>query len=122
MPQKVVPMIHVPDVRATMEWYETIGFTVRRYNEEDGELNWALLTFGESEIMLNCGGKPSEEFRREFDLYIHTENVDKLYERYKSSVDVLEPPHDTFYGMRELIIRDLNRFWVAFGEPTRKQV
>ena len=24
--------------------------------------------------------------------------------------------HDTFYGMREFIIRDLNRFWVTFGQ------
>jgi len=28
MAQRVVPMIHVPDVRATAEWYRTIGFTV----------------------------------------------------------------------------------------------
>ena len=25
-------------------------------------------------------------------------------------------PHDTHYGMRELIIRDLNRFWITFGQ------
>jgi hypothetical protein len=25
--------------------------------------------------------------------------------------------HDAFYGMREFIIRDLNRFWMTFGEP-----
>jgi predicted lactoylglutathione lyase len=28
MEQRVVPMIHVPDVRATVGWYEAIGFTV----------------------------------------------------------------------------------------------
>jgi predicted lactoylglutathione lyase len=32
-------MIHVPDVRATMDWYASIGFKVVRYNEEDGETN-----------------------------------------------------------------------------------
>jgi predicted lactoylglutathione lyase len=40
MSQTVVPMIHVPDVRATAEWYTSIGFTLIRQNEEDGELNW----------------------------------------------------------------------------------
>ena len=35
--QKAVPMIHVPDVRRTMEWYRSIGFNLVRYNEEDGE-------------------------------------------------------------------------------------
>ena len=29
----------------------------------------------------------------------------------------MEEPHDTFYGMREFIIRDCNRFWLSFGEP-----
>ncbi len=39
MPQTVVPMIHVPDVRATIEWYTSIGFTLIRQNEEDDEIN-----------------------------------------------------------------------------------
>ena len=41
MPQKVVPMIHVPDVGATAKWYMSIGFKLLRQNEEDGDLNWA---------------------------------------------------------------------------------
>jgi hypothetical protein len=32
-------------------------------------------------------------------------------------VEVVDGRHDTFYGNREFIIRDLNRFWVTFGEP-----
>jgi hypothetical protein len=31
----------------------------------------------------------------------------------------VEDPHDTFYGIREFIIRDINGFWVAFGQPYR---
>jgi desulfoferrodoxin (superoxide reductase-like protein) len=72
MSQTVVPMIHVPDVGATVEWYISIGFTVIRQNEEDGEINWAKLTFGNSEVMFQSGGKPSTEHRREVDLYILT--------------------------------------------------
>ena len=40
--------------------------------------------------------------------------------RLKDRVDVVEAPHDTEYGMRELIIRDLNRFWITFGESLRR--
>ena len=117
--KKVVPMIHVPDVRAAAGWYESIGFTVARTNEEDGEMNWALLSFGSSELMFNEGGQPSTSHRREVDLYVHVDDVDDLYLRLKDRVEVVEEPHDTFYGMRELIIRDLNRFWMTFGEPLR---
>ena len=116
MQQSVVPMIHVPDVRATVDWYVSIGFTAVRGNEEDGEVNWALLSFGNSEIMLNSGGKASGEWRREVDLYVHSDDVDALFLRLKDRVEVVEALHDTFYDMREFIIRDVNRFWITFGQ------
>ena len=47
-----------------------------------------------------------------------TSEVNELYQRIKDREDVVEPPHDTFYGMRELIIRDVNRFWITFGQPS----
>src|SRR6267143_1884181 len=117
MSQTVVPMIHVPDVRATVDWYTSIGFTLVRQGEEDGELVWAKLIFGNSELMLDAGGKPSTAQRREVDLYITTNHADELYRRLKDRVQVVEDVHDTFYGMREFILRDMNGFWVTFGQP-----
>jgi uncharacterized glyoxalase superfamily protein PhnB len=117
MQQSVVPMIHVPDVRAAVEWYVSIGFRAVRYNEEDGEMNWALLSLGNSEVMFNSGGKASGEPRREVDLYVHCESVDEVFERIGGRIEVVEGLHDTFYGMREFIVRDLNRFWITFGQP-----
>src|SRR6266436_65714 len=117
MSQTVVPMLHVPNVRATVEWYTSIGFKLIGQSEEDGELNWAKLSFGNSEIMLNTDGKPSADHRREVDLYITIDNVEDFYRRIKDRVQVVVDLNDTFYGMREFIIRDNNRFWVAFGQP-----
>jgi uncharacterized glyoxalase superfamily protein PhnB len=116
MQQTVVPMIHVPNVRAAVDWYTSIGFNEIRHNEEDGELNWALLALGNSRLMLDAGGNPSTAPRREVDLYIHTDNLDDVYGRLRDRVQVVEDPHDTFYGTREFIIRDINGFWVSFGQ------
>ena len=66
------------------------------------------------------GGKPSAAHHREFDLYIRIDQVDHLYSGLKDRVQLVEEPHDTFYGMREFIIRDLNEFWIAFGRPIKK--
>jgi uncharacterized glyoxalase superfamily protein PhnB len=110
-------MIHVPDVRATADWYVSIGFELRRFNEEDGETNWALLTLGNAEVMLSSGGTASGAGRREVDLYVYSDDVDALYARLKDRVEVVEGLNDTFYGMREFIVRDLNRFWITFGQP-----
>ncbi len=30
--------------------------------------------------------------------------------------EVVKGLHDTFYGAREFIIRDLNRFWMTFAQ------
>ena len=117
MTEKVVPMIHVPDARATVDWYKAIGFKVIQTYDDGGDgLSFAILSFGNSEVMFNSGGQPSTQHRREVDLYVETENVDDLFGRFKERVEVVEGLHDTFYGMREFIIRDLNRFWITFGQ------
>jgi len=118
MTEKAVPMIHVPDVRATVDWYEDIGFTViDTYGDGSGGLSFAILSFGSSEVMFNSGGQPSTLHRREVDLYVYTDDVDDLYRRLKDRVEIVEGPHDTFYGMREFVFRDINRFWITFAQP-----
>ena len=117
---RVIPMIHVPDVRQTAEWYREIGFQVEGIYDDGEEATFAVLSFGATQVYFNCGGTPSDARRREADLYVHTSQIDALHERLRDRVDVVEPPHDTFYGARELIIRDLNRFWITFGEPAAK--
>jgi len=116
MANSVTPMIHVPDVGKAVEWYQSIGFVVTSTYEDDGEINFATLSLDQGEIMLNAGGRPSTQDRREVDLYVHTENIGELFQRLKDRVEIREGLHDTFYGMREFIVRDLNGFWITFGE------
>jgi hypothetical protein len=113
-------MIHVPDVRATVDWYQSIGFdVVATYGDGTGEnFSFAILSFGTTKVMFNTDGEPSDKHRREVDLYVYTDNVDELYQTLKDRVDVIDAPCDRFYGMRELIIRDLNRFWITFGQES----
>ena len=54
---RVTPMIHVPDVSATVEWYKNIGFTVSAtYGNEQGGISFAVLSFGSSMLYFNQGG------------------------------------------------------------------
>jgi uncharacterized glyoxalase superfamily protein PhnB len=120
MTQKAVPLIRVSDVRSTIAWYQNVGFTLQRVFEEDGEINWALLSFGASEVMFNAGGVPDKDAERDLDLYAQVEDVDALYSRLKDRVEVRAEPYNAFHGMREFIIRDPNGFSVIFGEPISK--
>ena len=117
--QHVVPMIHVPDVRRTVEWYQRIGFTLRGTNEPDGVMDWATLVFVNSEVMFTEGGRASTEDRREVDLYVRVEDVDAVYQRLKDWTEVRVELNDTFYGMREFIVRDPNGFWITFGQELK---
>jgi uncharacterized glyoxalase superfamily protein PhnB len=116
---RVTPMIHVPDVSATVEWYKNIGFTVSAtYGNERGGISFAVLSFGSSMVYFSQGGRLSKQHRREVDLYTYTTGVDDLFNSFKDRVEVIEGLHDTFYGMREFIIRDLNGFWITFAQDS----
>jgi uncharacterized glyoxalase superfamily protein PhnB len=111
------PMIHVPDVRATAAWYETIGFTVLETFSDGGEnLSFAILSAGNTRLMLNQGGRLSTAERREVDLYVDADQVDQLFASLRDRVQIVAELDDTDYGMREFIIRDPNGFWITFGQ------
>ncbi len=115
---RVVPMVNVPDVKATIAWYESIGFTVRGTHEEPNcQMDWASLLLGSSEVMFSAGGRPATSPRRDVDLYVHVDDVDERFEVVAKKADVVEAPHATEYGMREFIVKDLNGFWLTFGQP-----
>lgn len=117
MMRRVVPMLHVPDVAATADWYEAIGFHVRDRASDGSEVIWAALALGDTEVMLSAGGQPSAAQRREVDLYVYVDDIDAALRRVGGAAEVVEGLHDTFYGMREFIVRDCNRFWITFGQP-----
>jgi uncharacterized glyoxalase superfamily protein PhnB len=115
--KKVIPMFHVPDVRQTIDWYADIGFEVTAtYGDGGAGLSFAMLKYGAGEVMFSSGGGLSAKRRREVDLYVYADDVETIYERIKDRVEVVEGPHNMFYGMREVIIRDLNGFWITFGQ------
>jgi uncharacterized glyoxalase superfamily protein PhnB len=123
MQKKVVPMFHVPDVRRTVDWYRDIGFEVTvSYDDNHGGLSFAMVSFGAGEVMFSWGGRLSSHHRREVDLYAYTEDVDNLYDQIKDRVEIVEGPHNMFYGMREIILRDLNGFWITFGQQIPAEV
>lgn len=125
MRHAVVPMIRVPDVAAAIAWYCVVGFEVvdtwAKSPEDGGEITWAELAFGDGSVMFSIGGHGSDE-RREMDLYLYVDDLTEVARRLAGHAEVLEDVHETFYGMRELIVRDLNGFWLTFGQRVHDAV
>ena len=117
MPRRVQTMIHVPDVRATADWYrEKLGFKIIDLGSDGQDVIFGRLSLEGSDVLLSAGGHLSDAARRDVDLFIQTDDVERDLASIPIDVEIVEPMHDTFYGTREFIIRDLNSFWITFGQ------
>jgi ankyrin repeat protein len=127
--KKGVPMITVPDVARTLDWYASIGFQeINRYGEE-GLVNFGMVSLGRAELMLTMHGKPGAH---DMSLWFYTDQVDSLYELLRSrqllaakaalggapgeheGIEFVEDINDTFYGARQFGIRDPNGYVLYF--------
>jgi ankyrin repeat protein len=127
--RKGVPMIHVPDVARTLEWYASIGFTeVARY-EDDGLVNFGIVSFGKAELLLNMHGKAGAH---DVSLWFYTDQIDDLYQLVKArqldaaqaalagqsdaheGIEFAQDIEDMFYGARQFCIRDVNGYELYF--------
>jgi hypothetical protein len=129
---KGVPMIHVPDIASTLEWYKSIGFKELGRYEDAGQVNFGMVSFGKAELMLNAGG---ERGPQRVSLWFYTDRVGDLYQALKArqmqaaqaalagepvdenGIEFVEEIYDAFYGAREFGIRDLNGYNLFFIQP-----
>ena len=130
-----VPMIRVPDIAAALGWYASIGFReIGRY-EDDGVVNFGMVSFGKAELMLSLGGKEGEH---DVSLWFYTDQIDRLYQTLKSRqfeaaraalageaggqqpIEFVEHIYDPFYGGRQFGIRDLNGYNLYFLRPAER--
>ncbi|HEX4964696.1 MAG TPA: ankyrin repeat domain-containing protein [Thermoanaerobaculia bacterium] len=129
MRKQVTPMLCVEDVDATVAWYTSLGFTLRARHPEVGEMDWAALSFGKTELMIQSrGSRPHNQIA----LWFHTSKVEGLYELMKSrqlkaaqealagdavtgpAINFLEDLYDPFYGGRQFSVSDLNGLELVF--------
>jgi hypothetical protein len=133
--KRLDPMMRVPDVRAAVDWYRSIGFELQGQYEIDSDSAWAGLSLGGCFLMLVPSGTTSA--KREVSFWFKTDRVDDLYQLLKrrqlerastvlagASPEIPEARftadlHDTFYGQREFSIVDLNGYELNFAQELK---
>ena len=126
--QKGVPMIRVPDIAQTLDWYRSIGFTEIGRFGNGGSVDWGMVSFGKAELMFMSGKANPQDVR----LWFYTTQIDRLYQLFKSrlvqsaqaalvgapgdnaGIEIIEDIYDPAYGGREFGIRDLNGYALYF--------
>jgi catechol 2,3-dioxygenase-like lactoylglutathione lyase family enzyme len=132
--RKGVPMLKVPDIARTIDWYVSIGFRELARFEDGGIVNFGMVGFGDAELMLNIHGTPGPH---DVSLWFYTDEVDGLYQILKArqleaaqaSLDGKPAPglpvvfvqdiEDMFYGARQFCIRDPNGYEIYFIQDSR---
>jgi len=109
---RLIPMLPVRSVPASVEFYQKLGFSVEQRN--DG-WRWAMLCFGECRIMLDESINAHPDAPRSGVLYLYPDDISGFHEQLRANgLDV--PDLDvTFYGMTEFRIDDPdgNRLWIG---------
>ena len=133
--KKGVPMMTVPDVARALDWYTSIGFTEMARYENDGVVNFGMVSFGRAELMVNMHGTSGPH---DVSLWFYTGQVDNLYQLLKSrqlaaaqaalagepgeheGIEFEQDIEDMFYGVRQFCVRDPNGYELYFIQPAER--
>jgi catechol 2,3-dioxygenase-like lactoylglutathione lyase family enzyme len=115
---RLIPMLPVKSMPASVEFYQKLGFSVERRNDDWG---WAMLFLDECRLMVDQSINLHRDAPRQSVLYLYPEDIGEYHRQVRESgLDV--PDLDvTFYGLTEFRFDDPdgNRLWI--GQDTSKE-
>ena len=114
---RLVPMLPVRSMPASVEFYRRLGFTVDQRNDE---WHWAMLSFGECRLMVDQSINVHPDTPRSAVLYLYPDDIFEYHEQVRRSGLNVPEPEKTFYGMTEFRMDDPdgNRLWVGQRSST----
>ncbi len=112
----LAPMLWTKHLNLTVGFYTNI--LKFRCDELHEDIGWASLSRDNIQIMLAVPRSHPEFKETQFtgSIYVHTDDVDKLWKELKDSVEVAYPIDNFEYGMREFAIYDNNKYMIQFGQ------
>jgi uncharacterized glyoxalase superfamily protein PhnB len=119
--KELTPMMGTNDLPGTISFYtEILGFAVRDTFKHNGKTVWCTLYKDAVDIMFNLPNAVMNYGRilLSGSLYIYLDDVDGLWEKIKDNVEVVYPPENFIYKMREFGIKDNNGYVLNFGTST----
>ncbi len=139
--KKLTPNLMVEDVAQSVVFYrDLLGFELLMAMRDEGPveglpaagdkpLDWAMVQCDQVAFMFQQRNSLVEEMPAlagceigaSLTLYIELEGVDALYESLRDKADIIKPPQTTFYGRRELYLRDCNGYILALTEEAGSQ-
>jgi uncharacterized glyoxalase superfamily protein PhnB len=121
----LAPNLFVRDIRATIEFYKSLGFNLVMSvpAEAEGNLDWAMVSSGNVTFMFqtfqSLGDTLPMISRQDGGsllFYIRTQKIRSFFDAIKDKVNVVHGLQKTFYGATEFSITDPNNYLLTFAE------
>ncbi len=112
---RLIPMLPVKSISASIEFYKKLGFSVEKRNDD---WRWAMLCFDECRLMVDQSINVHPELPRMSVIYLYPENIVEYHSQVRANGLEIPDLETTFYGLTEFRLDDPdgNRLWV--GENT----
>ena len=109
---RIIPMLPVSSMPASVAFYEKLGFSVEKRVDE---WRWAMLAFGECRLMVDESIHMHPGIPKTSVLYLYPDNVTEYHAMIrKNGVDIPDL-EVSFYGMTEFRMDDLDGNWLWIG-------
>jgi predicted enzyme related to lactoylglutathione lyase len=110
--ERIAPIFAVRDLAVAMDFYERLGFAVRRY--PGGGYGFA----SRRGIEIHLGVVPDGD-RRTSSAYLFVDDADRVAADWESAGADVHPPEDTEWGQHEGALVDPDGNVIRFGSPIR---
>ena len=122
--KKITPVLFVQEVEPCVKfWVERLGFQKTVEVPEGNKIGFAMLVKGNVELMYQSYVSADKDVpamspvvrKGPTFLYVEVENVDEIIDAVKGS-EVVMPVRTTFYGSKEIGIKDPAGHFVTFAQ------
>lgn len=125
MVEGLAPLIAVFDMRTSLAFYrDVLGFTLVKQSGPGEDFGWGLLRLEDAELMLNTAYDRDERpatpdpartaAHEDTTLYFGCRDVDAAFRHLRDKGVVVEPPRVSWYGMKQLYVKDPDGYLVCF--------
>ena len=109
---RLIPMLPVSNMPASVAFYEKLGFSVEKRNDE---WRWAMLCYSECRLMVDESINVHPPLPRAAVLYLYPDDIAGYHRQLRASGVELPDLETSFYGMTEFRMQDPdgNRLWIG---------
>ena len=108
---RLVPLAHVADVRKAVEFYQLLGFELKKTVEQEDRIQWAWLQNGGADLMLGRSARPMNPGAQDVLFYMYAPDVAAYRAELEAKGVKVGPIKYPFYSPRgEFRIDDLDGY------------